>query len=225
MNAPAVSIMPEYVIMGGMAKMGEPARVLDERFTYRDYLTWPDDERWELIDGVAYEMSPSPSWKHQGLLLELGHQLKNHLEGKPCRVFIAPLDVLLFAPDQGSDAKDEDIDTVVQPDALVICDKGKLGKREIRGAPDIAVEILSPYSWARDTRIKLAAYEKRGVKEYWIVDPGNRVVNIFKRPDAKGFGPAESVVLDADGVTGSFSSAVLPDFQLDFRALFAAAEL
>lgn len=170
-------------------------------------------------------MSPSPSWKHQGLLVELGRQFANFLIGKPCRVFLAPLDVLLFAPEQDSDAEDEEIDTVVQPDVLVIYDKGKLGKREVRGAPDLAVEILSPYSWSRDTKLKLDTYERRGVREYWIADPGNKVVTLFKRTGAAGFGPAETVVLEDSGVAGAFSSAVLPDFQPDVRALFAAAEL
>lgn len=207
-----------------MKKTGEPARVLEERFTYREYKTWPDDERWELIDGVAYEMSPSPSWRHQGMLLELGVQLRNFLDGKPCRVFIAPLDVLLLAPEQDAETDDDDIDTVVQPDVLVICDKTKLGARAVRGAPEIAVEILSPYSWSRDTKLKLDAYERRGVREYWIVDPGNKVISVFMRVDGGGFGPAETVVAEPDGVTGAFSSAVLPGFALDVGALFAAAE-
>lgn len=204
--------------------MGEPARVIDERFTYREYKTWPDDERWELIDGVAYEMSPSPSWRHQGMGVELGRQLGNFLLGKPCRVFLAPLDVLLLAPEQEAETDDDDIDTVVQPDVLVICDKTKLGARAVRGAPDIAVEILSPYSWSRDTKLKLDAYEKRGINEYWIVDPGNKVISVFKRIVGHGFGPAETVIAESDGVSGTFSSDVLPGFELDVRALFAAAE-
>lgn len=203
--------------------MGEPARVLDERYTYRDYRTWPDDERWELIDGTAYEISPSPSWRHQGMQLELAFQLKGYLRGKPCRVFVAPLDVILPAPDQDADTEDDDIDTVVQPDVLVICDRGKLGERAVRGAPDIAIEIMSPHSWVRDAKIKLDVYERRGIREYWMIDPGNRVISLFFRGVDGRFGRPRVIVYEG-GSAGEFSSEVLPDFSLDIAALFDAAE-
>ena len=202
--------------------MGEPARVLNEHYTYADYKTWPDDERWEIIEGVAYAMSPSPSWRHQGLIGELFAQLHDFLKGKPCRVFISPLDTLLHAPGE-EDASDDAIDTIVQPDVLVVCDKNKLGPRAVRGAPDVAVEVLSPYSWDRDIRLKMRVYEERGVREYWVVDPGNKTVAVYKRETDGRFGKATTIVL-ADTAEAADFSAALPGFTLDVKGLFAAAE-
>jgi len=87
----------------------------DKRYTYTDYCTWDDSERWELIDGVPYTMSPAPRPGHQSISGEIHRQLANFLKGKPCKLFIAPFDVRL-------DVDGED-DTVVQPDLVVICDR------------------------------------------------------------------------------------------------------
>ncbi len=99
---------------------------------YGDYLAWPDYRRYELIDGNAYAMSPAPDLAHQDVAGEIYRQASNILIGKPCRAFIAPVDVRL--PKQNE--ADESIDTVVQPDVLVVCDNSKLDRRGVRGAPD-----------------------------------------------------------------------------------------
>ncbi len=99
----------------------------DKKYTYKDYLKWPDDERWEIIDGVAYNMSPAPSIRHQIIVGNFYTLLNLKLKGKSCRVFIAPTDVVLSEYD------------VVQPDILVVCDKKKITKANISGAPDIAI--------------------------------------------------------------------------------------
>jgi Uma2 family endonuclease len=91
------------------------------RYTYGDYLTWPDEERWELIDGIAYTMTPAPSTQHQRISGELFRQLSNYFLEKSCEVFAAAFDVRL---PQGNE-QDEEIDTVVQPDIVVVCDPGK----------------------------------------------------------------------------------------------------
>ncbi|MDR0310315.1 MAG: Uma2 family endonuclease, partial [Acidobacteriota bacterium] len=108
----------------------------DERYTYADYASWDTEERYELIDGVPYLMSPAPLRKHQSILFELSGQFRNFLKGKPCKAFAAPFDVRLNA-----DTYD---DTVVQPDLVVICDKLKLDAKGCVGAPDMVIEILSP---------------------------------------------------------------------------------
>ena len=214
--------------------MGEAARILNERYTFKDYLQWPEDERWELIEGVAYSMSPSPSWRHQGLASELGRQLGNFLANKPCRVFMAPLDILL--PEEGEeDLPDNDLDTVVQPDLVVICDTDKLGERAVRGAPDIAVEVLSPYSWERDLRLKMRVYEERGVREYWVLDGGNRVLTVYSRDESGHFHATASLVSPSSpehiktktgGTIPDIAiSTVLPGFSLDLTALFRAVEI
>jgi Uma2 family endonuclease len=132
---------------------------LDARYTWADYRSWPDDERWELIDGVAYNMSPAPSIRHQDVVVRLASRIEQQLRGRPCRPFVAPTDVKL------SDAD------VVQPDILVVCDPGKITQSHIEGAPDLVVEVLSPGTSAKDLRQKKALYERAGVSEYLVIDP------------------------------------------------------
>ena len=143
----------------------------DKRCTYADYELWDDDVRYELIDGVAYMMS-APSIEHQSILGELYRQLANFLKGKSCRVFAAPCDVCLTG------LGDED-DTVVQPDILIVCDESKLDKKRCNGAPDMTIEILSPSTIRHDLFTKLIKYQKAGVREYWVVDPEDKVVNVY----------------------------------------------
>ena len=145
-------------------------RIRVERYTYADYCTWDDGERRELIDGKVYAMSPAPSWEHQSILLELAGQIREHLKGKRCKVFVAPFDVRLNAG-----AGD---DTVVQPDIVVICDRTKLGGTGCVGAPDMIVEVLSPSTALNDKVIKFNKYLQCGVREYWIVDPDSKIVSI-----------------------------------------------
>jgi len=109
--------------------MGLPGRD-DERHTYGDYLGWPDDVRYELIDGVAYLMASAPALAHQDVVGEVYFQLRRALEDTPCRVYVAPVDVRLPKANEA----DADIDTVVQPDVIVLCDLGNADKRGIRGA-------------------------------------------------------------------------------------------
>ena len=120
-----------------------------ETYTYGDYLSWPDEERWELIDGIPHSMSPAPSRVHQEISMELARQIANHLIGKNCRVYAAPFDVRL--PKGGE--KDEQIETVVQPDLVVVCDESKLDERGCKGPPDLIIEILSPHTAAKDMKI------------------------------------------------------------------------
>jgi len=142
----------------------------DKRFTYADYLTWDENIRCELIDGIPYMMI-APSRMHQGISVALTSQLYNFLRGKPCKVYEAPFDVRLNA-DKGDD-------TVVQPDILVVCDNAKLDDKGCIGAPDLIVEILSPSSYKHDLVLKFHKYLEAGVREYWIVNPDSKTVNVY----------------------------------------------
>lgn len=149
------------------------------RFTYGDYVQWQGDERWELIDGEAYLMSPAPLRIHQEMLAEIYRQAADHFEGSPCQAYFAPFDVR-FPSDENE--ADEDVDTVLQPDLVVICDRSKLDAAGARGAPDWVVEILSPSTTSRDRVAKRHVYERHGVREYWVVDPASRqaVVHVLR---------------------------------------------
>ncbi len=128
-------------------------------YTWRDYCSSPEDERWEILGGVAYAMVPAPSTKHQTVTLNLAAQIRAGWAGKPWRPFIAPTDIKL-----------SDID-VVQPDILVVCDPPKIKPTHIEGTPDVVVEVLSPATSAKDLRQKKALYERSGVRECLVVDP------------------------------------------------------
>lgn len=130
-----------------------------QKFTWDDYTTWPDEERWEIIDGVAYNMTPAPSVKHQVVAGNFFSQLKQKLANKTCKPFISPVDVVLSEYD------------IIQPDVFVICDKNKIAEANIKGSPDIVVEVLSPATALKDLREKKSLYERFGVKEYIVVDP------------------------------------------------------
>lgn len=159
--------------------MAIPKPKPDYKYSYADYLSWPDEERWELIDGLAYDMSPAPGTEHQSVSFELSRQIGNFLAGKKCRAFSAPFDVRL----ENAEASDDEIYTVVQPDITVICDSDKIDERGCKGAPDICIEILSPSSAYKDSTDKLKLYELHGVREYWLVNPGNGTIMIYIHND------------------------------------------
>jgi Uma2 family endonuclease len=188
---------------------------LEETYMYEDYLGWPDDERWELIDGVPYAMSPAPTRWHQEYVGILFNELFNYLNGKPCEVFVAPFDVRLPDLDNDSDDRDDTVKTVVQPDILVVCDESKLDDRGCVGAPDFIIEILSESTAGKDLHEKLMLYEKHGVKEYWIVDMWSRTIRVH--------------LLESDGAYGKTAiynlgdhlpSAVLKGLKIDLDKLF-----
>lgn len=145
-------------------------------YSYADYLTWPEDERWELINGVPYNMTLAPTPKHQEILGEFFRLLANWLKGNKCKVYMAPFDVRLV----GSETIDSLIDKVVQPDITVVCDLKKIDGRGCLGIPDMIIEILSPSTFKRDLGIKLDLYENSGVQEYWVVHPLDKTVMVFR---------------------------------------------
>jgi Uma2 family endonuclease len=124
-------------------------------------------------------MSPAPSRPHQDLVGEVYLQVRLALEGRECRAYVAPLDVRL--PKAGE--ADDEIDTVVQPDVLIVCDRSKLDKRGVRGAPDWVAEVLSPHTAGYDQITKLAAYERAGVREVWLLHPLDRTLAIYRLVD------------------------------------------
>lgn len=191
--------------------MGDAAVNLSERYTYGDYRTWPDDRRWELIDGAAWAMSPGPNRRHQGILVRLSNAFFQFLRGKPCAMYIAPFDVLLPVGNEDDDS----VETVVQPDLVVYCDRSRLRDYGARGAPDLVAEILSPGTSKRDLNDKYRLYESRGVREYWVVDPGNRALTVFRLGPSGDFGPGEVHVN-----TGGAASSVLEGLAVDLEDLF-----
>lgn len=149
--------------------------VKKERYTFADILAWGESERIEIVNGEAVMMAP-PSSRHQEICFEIGRQLGNFLEGKRCKVYPAPFGVRLFEEDGN---RPEDVDTIVEPDISVVCDKGKIDQHGCKGAPDLVVEILSPSSLRHDRLVKFGLYQRAGVREYWIVDPEYKSLQVF----------------------------------------------
>ena len=134
----------------------------DRLHTLEDYLSLPDDQRVEMIDGVFYDMA-APTTVHQSVAGFLFKKLLDFvMENKgPCFPFMSPVDVQLDCDDK----------TVVQPDVLVVCDRSKYRDCRVWGAPDLVVEVLSPSTRRKDMQLKMYKYAGAGVREYWMVDP------------------------------------------------------
>lgn len=130
-------------------------------YTLEDYYALPDERRVELIDGVFYDMT-APYTTHQYANGELYAQIRDFIKkkGGSCMPFVSPIDVQL----------DCDNRTMVQPDVLILCDRSKLLRRCIMGAPDFVIEVLSPSTKRKDAHLKLHKYREAGVREYWMVD-------------------------------------------------------
>lgn len=173
-------------------------------FTYRDYMRWPNGERWQLLDGRAVAMA-TPTVAHQSVVLELATQLRNQLLGKSCTALIGPLGVRLPVANE----PDALIRTVFEPDVLVICDPSKIDKSGIRGAPDFIIEVLSPSTARFDQIQKRKAYELAGVREFWLVDIPGGVLTIYRQVDAV-FAPPEIVCAQ-----GLIAITALPGLALD----------
>lgn len=179
------------------------ARKLGE-FTFRDYMRWPDGERWQLLDGHAHAMAP-PSTAHQQVVFELARQIGNQLVGHPCRAFAGPIGVRLARGDEA----DAEVRTVFEPDLVVVCDAGKIDAKGIRGAPDLVIEVLSPSTAAFDQIEKRTAYERAGVRELWLVDIPGGIVTRFVHTGEQYAAP------EFHHARGRLASSALPALVLD----------
>lgn len=140
-----------------------------EIINLEQYEALPEDIRAEIYDGQIFHMA-SPSQDHQTISMELSTILNTYIKNKQgsCRVFHAPFDVKL---------NDTPL-TIVQPDLMVVCDKNKLDGKRCNGAPDFVIEIVSPSNPSDDYIRKLYYYKNYGVREYWTVDPGRKIVTV-----------------------------------------------
>ena len=140
------------------------------QYTLADYYALPDDQRVELIDGVLYDMG-SPSSPHQLIGGQIYAQLLAHVQSKGgnCLPLMSPIDVQLDLDDR----------TMVEPDVVILCDRSRLTRRCILGAPDFIVEVLSRSTRRKDMTLKMHKYAAAGVREYWIIEPDQRKVVVY----------------------------------------------
>ncbi len=174
------------------------------RFTYQDYLQLPEDKRYELVEGELFVV-PSPNLAHQRILREIEAALYRYVRLHDSgEILFAPCDVVLSEIN------------VVQPDLLFVSRKrlGILTEANVRGAPDLAVEILSPSTGQRDLGVKRTLYAKFGVLEYWIVDPESKTVEVLSWTET---GYRTEAIVDQ---SGSLSSNLFPGLDLDLTEIF-----
>jgi Uma2 family endonuclease len=180
------------------------------RLTYDDLLAMPDDGlRHEIIDGVLY-VSPSPATPHQFTVGKLHQAIANHLDEHPVgEVYLAPFDVVFTKYD------------VVEPDLLFIRAErlSVLTDRNVTGAPDLVIEVLSPGTRRVDLTLKRDLFEREGVREYWIVDPVEGTVDVYRRR-ARALVPVDSLTQAGHD---SITSPLLPGFEAPLARLFRPA--
>lgn len=133
-------------------------------------------ERYEMIDGKVYDMSPSPRTRHQSIVGAIHIGLATGFRGTGGSVFVAPLDVRPAGTKESTD--------VVQPDVFVVCDRAKITDDGCVGAPDLVVEVLSPSTAKKDRLVKLALYQRCSVPEFWLIDPANLTIEVFRLESA-----------------------------------------
>ena len=168
-NAPAYGVQPEYVQEAAFA-YGAQREKRQGEYTIEDYYALPDDQRVELIDGVIYKME-APGFVHQRIAGIMYAQIEAYIRSKggDCIPLFSPVDVRLDCDDK----------TMVQPDLIILCDKDKIKRWGIMGAPDFILEVLSPSTRKKDCTKKLQKYTDAGVKEYWIIDPEGKVLIMY----------------------------------------------
>lgn len=206
-----MNMAESYIIRDSKAKVLKLEDIdLSLNYSYANYLNWLFDDRVELIKGKVFKMS-GPARLHQQVSINIASKVFNFLLGKPCKVYPAPFDVRFY---KGSKA-DKDIYTVLQPDICVICDESKLDDRGCIGAPDIVVEILSPGNNKMELLNKYTIYEEFGVKEYWVVSPGDKTLLKYTLDGEGKYRPSKLFTLSE-----KVYSVILPGFELDLDDVF-----
>jgi Uma2 family endonuclease len=190
---------------------------IKKKYSYADYLTWIDDRRRELWDGLVKLMSPAPTRKHQAVSGNLYGIIWQYLRSKPCNIYHAPFDVRL---PYGENKGDENIYTVVQPDISIICDQDKLDEKGCIGPPDMIIEIVSAQNSKRDVEEKFKLYEKHGIKEYWTVFPFEKTVNVYVLSDS---GKYENIGMFAED--SDVKITVLENFTVNLSEVFQDIDL
>lgn len=179
-------------------------------YTYADYLKWQFDESVELIKGKLYQMSPAPRRAHQRSVSQLLIDIGVYLEDKTCQIYTAPFDVRLPVRNE---RKPDQLHTVVQPDICIVCDAAKLDDAGCLGAPDWIIEITSPRTAKKDFNEKYNLYEEAGVREYWIIQPKEKAVNVYVLED-------DNYVLVDVYESDSIPSRIFPELSITHERIF-----
>jgi len=184
----------------------------DKIYSYADYLLWEFKDRVELFKGRFFKMRPAPNLNHQKVSSKLHTYLGIYFMEQSCSLFSAPFDVRLL--NKKKSEENAAIYTVVQPDLCVICDESKLDKRGCIGSPDLVVEILSPGNSKKEMDIKFDLYEEAGVKEYWMVHPLEKTVQVYVLQQDKFIGLKPFI---EDQI---LTSTIFPELEIELKKVF-----
>ena len=185
-------------------------------YTYEDYISWDDGQRYELIDGYVY-MLAAPTTQHQRISGALFYVMYGYFQGKPCQVFAAPFDVRLF---EASEEKKKAFpriyrkEVVVQPDMSIVCDPDQLDEKGCNGAPAMVVEILSPSN--KHNQEKVNAYMSAGIHEIWVVDPRLQTIFLYLRR-------GKDYIISTFEPSETLSSPTFPGLEVPLKDIFPAA--
>ncbi len=173
-----------------------------ERYTWDDYRSWDDDQRYEIIGGELFNMTPAPRVQHQRVCGSLFSALHEHFAGRKCSPLVSPIDLKLSEQD------------TVQPDIVVVCDPSQIKDTHIEGPPRLVIEIASPSTLRHDRVRKFTLYQSMGVAEYWLVTPYPSLIEIFVLSDtrfqlATGYEAHQTL-----------SSPTFPDLSLELAPIF-----
>lgn len=178
-----------------------------------------DEERYEIIDGKTVMMSPRPAINHNRISFNIAKIFSNFLDGKRCEAFSDGVDVHL-----------DNANTII-PDAMIVCNPDIVKSDGIYGVPDLIVEVLSPSTAKRDRGIKKELYEKHGVREYWIVNPSEKSIEVYLLKDGKyildnvytiypDWQWGKMTEEERQEVQFNFKISLYDDFTIDIRKIF-----
>jgi Uma2 family endonuclease len=184
----------------------------NKTYTYTDYMKYPEGERIEIIDGHIYDMAAAPSRIHQKIIIELAVEIRNYIKANKgdCEVYPAPFDVILKNDDEElSNSKN-----IVQPDISVICDKNKLTDKGCTGAPDMIIEVVSPYNPNSDYIRKLNLYDQYKVREYWIINPIKETILVYTLDENNQYAAPETY-----SFADTIKVGIYDNLEIDFNTL------
>jgi Uma2 family endonuclease len=182
----------------------DSSKIEDRIYTHEDLERFPDQEIWELIEGIPCQLAP-PSVKHQEISGELFRQFSNYLLDKPCKVFAAPFGVYL--PDTNKK------NNFIVPDLTIVCEK--ITGDKYKGVPSLVIEIISPANDKPEFLKKFKLYQKLGIKEYWVIYPESKIVTIFRLNQNNKYELA-----DYEDEARKFKVGIFEDLEIDFDLVF-----
>lgn len=168
------------------------------------YNDWKEKERVELIDGKTVMMSPRPAFNHNRIAFNIAVLFEIYLRGKTCTAIADGTDLYLSEKDR------------FVPDVMIVCDRNKIKRDGVHGAPDLVVEVLSPGTAKYDKVHKKNIYAKCGVREYWIVSPGDRTVEIYQNNDGD-FSPPDVYTVYPDWMLEQMTEEERCEVAVEFK--------